>query len=48
MSLRQRHAALDARIHAEYSHTHPDDLALKRLKLEKLRLKEEIDRLAQH
>lgn len=46
-SLRERHAALDARIQAEYSHAHPDDVALKRLKTEKLRIKEEIDRLVE-
>lgn len=47
-SLRERHAHLDARIQAEYSHAHPDDTMLKRLKLAKLRLKEEIDRLKDH
>jgi hypothetical protein len=44
-ALKQKHAALDRRIHEEDQHAAPDDLEIKRLKLEKLRLKEEIDRL---
>lgn len=44
--LRQRHADLENRIHKEYSRRLPDDQALKQLKLEKLYVKEQLDRLA--
>lgn len=44
-SLRQRHAMLDEHIRREHGRARPDDLALRQMKLEKLYLKEEIDRL---
>lgn len=44
-SLQERHAALEARIADEDSRPRPDSEALSRLKLEKLRLKEEMERL---
>ncbi len=43
--LRERHAALEARIAEEDHRPRPDGEALNRLKLEKLRLKEEMERL---
>jgi hypothetical protein len=43
-SLKDRHHALDARILAEDSRPKPDSLELARLKREKLRLKEEMER----
>lgn len=45
-SLRGRHASLEARITDEDLRPRPDDEAIGRLKREKLRLKEEIDRVA--
>ena len=47
-SLEERHAALEARIAAEDARPRPDGLALQRLKVEKLRLKEEMERLRTH
>ena len=44
-SLRERHAALDARIAEEDLRPRPDGDTLARLKIEKLRLKEEMERL---
>ena len=44
-SLKTRHASLDARISAEDQRPRPDPDALSRMKLEKLRLKEEMERL---
>ena len=44
-SLRTRHAALDMRIFDEDTRPAPDQGALNRLKLEKLRVKEEMERL---
>lgn len=44
-SLKVRHAGLEARIFEEDSRPRPDDDELARLKLEKLRLKEELERL---
>lgn len=44
-SLKGRHAMLEGRIHDEDGRPRPDGDALNRLKLEKLRLKEEMDRL---
>ncbi|HEY0183164.1 MAG TPA: YdcH family protein [Rhodopila sp.] len=44
-SLKTRHASLDMMIITEDQRPRPDSDALSRLKLEKLRLKEEIDRL---
>lgn len=47
-SLRERHAALETRITDEDRRPRPDTDALNRLKIEKLRLKEEIERLREH
>lgn len=44
-ALEQRHAALESRIAEEDNRPRPDAEALLRLKLEKLRLKEEMERL---
>ncbi len=44
-SLKTRHASLESRITDEDHRPRPDPDALARLKLEKLRLKEEMDRL---
>ncbi len=44
-SLKTRHAGLDARIAEEDGRPRPDNDALARLKLEKLRLKEEMERI---
>ena len=44
-SLTTRHASLDARISDEDQRPAPDQGALNRLKLEKLRVKEELERL---
>jgi hypothetical protein len=44
-SLKSRHASLDLRIADEDQRPRPDSAALSKLKLEKLRLKEEMDRL---
>jgi hypothetical protein len=44
-SLKQRHAGIDARITDEDRRPRPDDDSLSRLKLEKLRLKEEMERI---
>ena len=44
-SLKERHAALDARIMEEDQRPRPDTDVLMRLKVEKLHLKEEIERL---
>ena len=43
--LKDRHASLETRIAAEDQRPRPDSDALARLKLEKLRLKEEMERL---
>ena len=43
--LKERHASLDMRITEEDHRPRPDDGELSRLKLEKLRLKEEMERL---
>ncbi len=43
--LKERHAALEARIEEEDQRPRPDGDTLTRLKLEKLRLKEEMERL---
>ena len=45
--LKERHASLDVRITDEDHRPRPDGSTLARLKLEKLRLKEEMDRLRQ-
>jgi hypothetical protein len=44
-SLKGRHASLETRIVDEDSRPRPNSEALMRLKLEKLRLKEELERL---
>jgi hypothetical protein len=44
-SLEERHAALERRILDEDSRPRPDEIELARLKREKLRLKEEMERL---
>jgi len=44
-SLKERHAALEARIADEDQRPMPDSETLKRLKIEKLHVKEEIERL---
>ena len=44
-SLKDRHANLETLIASEDQRPRPDDAALARLKLEKLRLKDEIERL---
>ena len=46
-SLRTRHANLDSRISEEDHRPQPDQDALHRLKLEKLRVKQEMERLSQ-
>jgi len=47
-SLRERHAALEMRITDEDHRPRPDTDTLTRLKIEKLHLKEEIERLREH
>ena len=47
-SLKDRHTALDLRIVAEDQRPQPDAQELSRMKREKLRLKEEMERLQQH
>jgi hypothetical protein len=44
-ALKERHASLETRIFDEDQRPRPDSEALMRLKLEKLRLKEEMERL---
>jgi hypothetical protein len=44
-SLKERHASLETRIADEDQRPRPDSTALARLKVEKLRLKEELERL---
>ena len=44
-ALKERHAALEQRIADEDQRPRPDSDALKRLKVEKLRVKEEMERL---
>jgi hypothetical protein len=44
-SLKERHASLEMRIAEEDGRPQPDSDALFQLKVEKLRLKEELDRL---
>lgn len=45
VTLSERHAALEMRIAEEGGRPRPDDAALAQLKREKLRLKEEMERL---
>ena len=44
-SLKDRHNALDAQLHDEDHRPRPDDQTLLRLKHQKLRLKDEMERL---
>lgn len=44
-ALKGRHASLESKIAAEGRRPSPDSAALSRLKLEKLRLKEQMERL---
>jgi len=44
-ALKERHASLETRIFDEDHRPQPDTVALMRLKVEKLRLKEEMERL---
>ncbi len=44
-ALKQRHASLDSRIQDEDHRPRPDSVALTRLKLEKLHLKEKMEKL---
>jgi hypothetical protein len=44
-ALQGRHASLESKIAAEDRRPRPDDAILSRMKLEKLRLKEEMERL---
>ena len=44
-ALKGRHAALENKIAAEDRRPRPDDTAMARMKVEKLRLKEEMERL---
>ena len=46
-SLKGRHASIDTRIHDEDARPKPDGQVLTRLKAEKLRVKEELERLRQ-
>ena len=45
-SLRQKHAGLERQLEEEYARPLPDDIEIKRLKVAKLRLKEEIAALS--
>ena len=47
-ALKERHASLETRIFDEDHRPQPDTEALMRLKLEKLRLKDEMERLRTH
>lgn len=47
-SLRQKHAALEERLHAEMTRPYYDTATVQRLKFEKLRLKEKIDQHTRH
>lgn len=47
-SLEERHRVLDQQIGQQDARPRPDELELQRLKREKLRLKEEIERLRRH
>ena len=44
-ALKERHASLETRINAEDQRPQPDSETLNRLKIEKLHVKEEIERL---
>ena len=44
--LKQKHAQLEDEIHHEAARPQPDDIRIKALKVEKLRIKEEINSLS--
>ena len=46
-SLRTKHRNLDLAVQLEYRRPLPDTVTLKRLKMEKLKVKEEMDRIGQ-
>ena len=46
IALRTKHADIDRTLGSEQNRPAPDSVAIKRMKFEKLRLKEEIDRLS--
>lgn len=46
--LKQKHATLEEAIRTETRRPHPDDIRLKSLKVEKLRIKDEIAGLTAH
>ena len=48
LTLRTKHADLDRTLGHEQSRPAPDSVTIKKLKFEKLRLKEEIERLGSH
>jgi hypothetical protein len=48
LTLRTKHADLDRTLGYEQKRPAPDTVAIKKLKFEKLRLKEEIERLGSH
>ena len=47
-ALQDRHAAIDARLTEQAVRPRPDDVELAKLKLEKLKLKDEMERLRGH
>lgn len=46
--LKQKHATLEEAIRAESRRPHPDDIRLKTFKVEKLKIKDEIEVLVPH
>lgn len=44
-ALQKRHAELDEKIHKELTHSARNDLSIRRMKEQKLHVKEEIERL---
>ncbi len=46
VTLRAKHASLDRELDREQHRAMPDTVAVKKLKLEKLRIKEEIERIS--
>ncbi|HAA92368.1 MAG TPA: hypothetical protein DCS82_13690 [Rhodospirillaceae bacterium] len=47
-SLKSKHSQLDTELKKEQERPHPDDLAISRLKREKLAVKDQISRLSQN
>lgn len=45
LALQNKHAELDRRLKEEQSRPRPDDLAVMRIKIAKLRVKDELERL---